>query len=103
MPQRYVLSLDEGTTSARAALYNQSGERIAMNSVAFDSYFPNPGWVEQDARAIWKAQLDAARATIAQSGVAPSDIAACGITNQRETTVVWDRHTGQPVAPAIVW
>lgn len=103
MPQRYVLSLDEGTTSARAALYNQSGERIAMNSVAFDSYFPNAGWVEQDALAIWRAQLEAARTTLAQAGVAPGDIAACGITNQRETTVVWNRHTGQPVAPAIVW
>lgn len=103
MPQRYVLSLDEGTTSARAALYNESGERIAMHSVAFDSFFPHAGWVEQDALAIWKAQLEAARLTISQANIAPQNIAACGITNQRETTVVWDRHTGQPVAPAIVW
>ena len=103
MPQRYVLSLDEGTTSARAALYNEAGERIAMHSVPFDSFFPNAGWVEQDALAIWKAQLEAARLTISQANVAPQSIAACGITNQRETTVVWDRHTGQPVAPAIVW
>ena len=103
MPQRYVLSLDEGTTSARAALYNESGERIAMHSVAFDSYFPHPGWVEQDALAIWRAQLEAARLTIAQAGITAQNIAACGITNQRETTVVWDRNTGQPVAPAIVW
>ncbi len=99
----FVLSLDEGTTSARAALYNERGERIAMHSVPFDCAYPHPGWVEQDATAIWKAQLEAARLTLAQVGVNPADIAACGITNQRETTVVWDKKTGEPVAPAIVW
>jgi len=96
----YVLSLDEGTTSARAALYNERGERVAMHSVPFPCLFPQPGWVEQDALAIWRAQLEAARTVIEQ---APGEVAACGITNQRETTVVWDRKTGQPVAPAIVW
>jgi glycerol kinase len=99
----YVLSLDEGTTSARAALYNERGERITMQSVAFDCAYPHPGWVEQDAMAIWRAQLEAARQTLAQAGVAAADITACGITNQRETTVVWDKQTGEPVAPAIVW
>ena len=98
-----VLSLDEGTTSARAALYNARGERVAMRSVHFDSSFPHHGWVEQDANAIWRAQLEAARRTIEAAQVSPSDIAACGITNQRETTVVWDRATGEPVSPAIVW
>lgn len=99
----YVLSLDEGTTSARAALYNQRGERLAMESVSFDCVYPHPGWVEQDALAIWDAQIEAARNILAQARVDAREIAACGITNQRETTVVWDRNTGQPVAPAIVW
>ena len=99
----YVLSLDEGTTSARAALYNERGERIAMQSVPFDCRYPRPGWVEQDAKEIWHAQLKATRATLAESGVGAKDITACGITNQRETTLVWDRVTGEPVAPAIVW
>jgi glycerol kinase len=99
----FVLSLDEGTTSARAALYNERGERVGMHSVPFESLYPHPGWVEQDATAIWRAQMDAASAVLLQQRVAPSAIAACGIANQRETTVVWDRRTGQPVAPAIVW
>ena len=99
----YILSLDEGTTSARAALYDAEGRRGAMESREFPSRFPQPGWVEQDALEIWQAQLDATRRTLASGGIAASGIAAIGITNQRETTVVWDRHTGQPVAPAIVW
>jgi glycerol kinase len=98
-----ILALDEGTTSARAALYNQKGERIAMQAVPFPSLFPNPGWVEQDAQAIWRAQLEAARNVLDQSGVEPKNITACGITNQRETTILWDRKTGEPIAPAIVW
>jgi glycerol kinase len=100
---RYVLSLDEGTTSARAALYNERGERIAMHSLPFDSYYPNPGWVEHDALAIWRAQIEATRQVIDIANIRPGSIAACGITNQRETVVVWNRITGEPVAPAIVW
>lgn len=99
----FVLSLDEGTTSARAVLYNEQGERIGMHSVPFECMYPHPGWVEQDATAIWRAQMDAASAVLLQQKIAPQQIAACGITNQRETTVVWDRRTGQPIAPAIVW
>jgi glycerol kinase len=99
----HVLSLDEGTTSARAALYNEGGERVAMHSVPFECYYPHPGWVEQDAMAIWRAQMEATRAVFAQSGIGAGEIAACGITNQRETTVVWDRLSGEPLAPAIVW
>lgn len=99
----YVLSLDEGTTSARAALYNERGERIALHAIPFDCYYPQPGWVEQDALAIFAAQLLAAREVLEQAGVKARDVAACGITNQRETTVVWDRKTGVPIAPAIVW
>ena len=93
-----VLSIDEGTTSARAALYNERGERIAIHAVPFESRYPHPGWVEQDAMEIWHAQMSAVKAVAGSNAVA-----ACGITNQRETTVLWDRRTGEPVAPAIVW
>jgi glycerol kinase len=99
----YVLSLDEGTTSARAALYNQQGERIAMRATPFDCQYPHPGWVEQDALAIFAAQLGAARSVLDEARVDAREIAACGIANQRETTVVWDRKSGLPIAPAIVW
>ncbi|MFN7646590.1 MAG: glycerol kinase GlpK [Acidobacteriota bacterium] len=100
---RYILSLDEGTTSARAALYNREGHRLAMASVPIPCRYPQPGWVEQDAAQIWTAQLDAMRRTLAEIDAQPQEIAAVGITNQRETTVVWDRRTGAPIAPAIVW
>lgn len=100
---RYVLSLDEGTTSARAVLYDQQGRRLAMESGPIECSYPREGWVEQDALQIWAVQLDAARRTLASAGVTAADVAAIGITNQRETTIVWDRRTGQPVAPAIVW
>jgi glycerol kinase len=99
----YVLSLDEGTTSARAALYDDQGRRIAMESAPIECLYPQPGWVEQDANSIWTAQLDATRRTLASARVKASEIAGIGITNQRETTVVWDRRSGQPIAPAIVW
>ena len=98
-----VLSLDEGTTSARAALYNERGKRIAMQSVPFQSRFPHPGWVEQDAMEIWHAQMSAVTAVAGSHVAVSNNVAACGITNQRETTVMWDRRTGEPVAPAIVW
>ena len=101
--KRFLLALDEGTTSARAALYDEQGQRIALEAVSFPSQYPHSGWVEQDAEEIWRAQLDATRRTIGAAGIAPESIAALGITNQRETTIVWDRKTGKPVAPAIVW
>jgi glycerol kinase len=99
----FILSLDEGTTSARSALYDEQGRRVAMESAAFTSRYPQPGWVEQDAMEIWRAQLESAQRVLARAGLRASDVVACGITNQRETTVVWDRATGEPVAPAIVW
>jgi glycerol kinase len=99
----YVLALDEGTTSARAALYDDQGRRIAMESAPIQCLYPQPGWVEQDANSIWSAQLEATRRTLASARVKASEIAGIGITNQRETTVVWDRRSGQPIAPAIVW
>ena len=99
----YILSLDEGTTSARAALYDQQARRVSMAAVPIVSHFPQPGWVEQDASLIWTSQLQAVRNTLGLAAVTANDVHAIGITNQRETTVVWDRATGQPVAPAIVW
>ena len=99
----FILSLDEGTTSARAALYDEAGRVVSMESTPIACGYPHPGWVEQDAREIWRSQLDATRRLIEKTGVRPRDIVAAGITNQRETTVVWERSTGQPVAPAIVW
>jgi glycerol kinase len=99
----YVLSLDEGTTSARGALYDREGRRIAMASEPIACSYPHAGWVEQDAEDIWRAQIHSAVRTLEQAGVSASNVAALGITNQRETTVVWDRATGRPLAPAIVW
>jgi glycerol kinase len=98
-----VLAIDEGTTSARAALYNQSGERIGMQSVPFESRYPHPGWVEQDGGEIWRAQMSACTAVLQTPGVEVAGVKACGITNQRETALVWDRKSGEPIAPAIVW
>jgi len=100
---RYILALDEGTTSARAALYDPEGRRVAMESAPIHCHYPNPGWVEQDPLQIWEAQMDAVRRTLSAAGIPASAVGAVGVTNQRETTVVWDRETGEPVAPAIVW
>jgi glycerol kinase len=99
----FVLALDEGTTSARAALYDERGRRLAMTAMPISCAHPRDGWVEQDARDILDAQMVSARRVLADYGIEARDIAAIGITNQRETTVVWDRVTGAPVAPAIVW
>lgn len=99
----YLISLDEGTTSARTVLYNERGECVAMESRPIECIYPRPGWVEQDAMQIWQAQMESARAVLDRSGVAASAIAGLGITNQRETTIIWDRGTGKPVGPAIVW
>jgi len=99
----HILSLDEGTTSARAAVYDELGRRVAMVSRPIACRFPQTGWVEQDAEEIWRAQLDAARSALAAAGITAAAIRGIGITNQRETAIVWDRVTGKPVAPAIVW
>ncbi len=99
----FILSLDEGTTSARAALYDEQGRRVAMESNSFPCHYPRQGWVEQNPLDIWRAQLAAARRVMEVAGAGAADIAAIGIANQRETTIVWDRTTGEPVGPAIVW
>ncbi len=99
----FVLSLDEGTTSARTALYDEQGRNIGMESAPITCIYPQDGWVEQDALEIWSAQIESARRLLERMRIAATEIAAIGITNQRETTVVWDRRTGEPVSPAIVW
>jgi glycerol kinase len=99
----YVLALDEGTTSARTILFDERARALAVDQIPVHSSFPRDGWVEQDAEQIWQAQLSSARQALAKARVKPGEIAALGITNQRETTIVWDRKTGEPVSPAIVW
>ena len=99
----YVLSLDQGTTSSRAMLFNVSGQVCGVAQQEFAQHFPRPGWVEHDANDIWHTQLAVARQVLANNGVDASQVVALGVTNQRETTVLWHRATGEPVAPAIVW
>ncbi|MBW2315083.1 MAG: glycerol kinase GlpK [Deltaproteobacteria bacterium] len=99
----YVMALDQGTTSSRAILFGREGEIVAVDQYEFPQYFPEPGWVEHDALEIWESQLRAARGVLAKAGASAADVSAIGITNQRETTVVWDRATGEPIYRAIVW
>lgn len=99
----YILSLDQGTTSSRALVFDQKGNIISTAQKEFTQYYPQPGWVEHDALEIWSTQASVAAEAILQASLNPHDIAAIGITNQRETTVVWDKSTGQPICPAIVW
>ena len=98
-----ILALDQGTTSSRALLFNRNGEVLATSQREFTQHFPRPGWVEHDALEIWQTQRLVAAEVIAKSAIAANDIGAIGITNQRETTVLWDRASGLPIAPAIVW
>jgi glycerol kinase len=100
---RYILALDQGTSSSRAILFDEAGEQVAAAAEEFEQIYPQPSWVEHDPAAIWRSQLDTARAVIARAGISAADVAAAGITNQRETTVIWDRSTGQPIHNAIVW
>lgn len=100
---KYVMALDAGTTSNRCILFNEKGEVCSMTQREFPQYFPRPGWVEHDANEIWSTQLEVAREAMERIGVSSEDIAAIGITNQRETTVVWEKETGEPICNAIVW
>ena len=100
---KYIMALDAGTTSNRCILFNRSGEMCSVAQKEFTQYFPKPGWVEHDADEIWSTILEVARQALANVSANASDIASIGITNQRETTVVWDRHSGEPVYNAIVW
>jgi len=98
-----ILALDQGTTSSRAIVFNHDGSILAVAQQEFRQIFPQAGWVEHDPNEIWQTQLDTARGALKKAGLTAADIAAIGITNQRETTVVWDRKTGQPIHNAIVW
>jgi glycerol kinase len=100
---KYVLALDQGTTSSRAIVFDQEGTARGLDQREFPQLFPKPGWVEHDPSDIWTSQLETARGALKNAGVTGSDIAAIGITNQRETTLLWDRATGKPVHNAIVW
>jgi len=100
---KHILALDQGTTSSRAIVFNQEGETVSVAQKEFKQHFPQPGWVEHDAEEIWSTQLEVALEAMRSAKLKPADVAAIGITNQRETTVIWDRKTGVPISRAIVW
>ena len=100
---QYIMALDAGTTSNRCILFNRQGEVVSSAQKEFTQYFPEPGWVEHDAMEIWNTQLSVAREAMANIHAHAEDIAAIGITNQRETTIIWDKATGEPIYHAIVW
>ena len=100
---RYIMALDQGTTSSRCILFNKKGEILSMAQKEFGQIYPKPGWVEHNPMEIWSSQLAVATEAMAKVGASPSDIAGIGITNQRETTIIWDKQTGEPVYNAIVW
>jgi len=101
--KKYILALDQGTSSSRAILFNKTGDIVSIAAKPFRQIYPQPGWVEQDPIEIWQSQLEVAQRAIKESGAKVSEIASIGITNQRETTVLWDRETGRPIHNAIVW
>jgi glycerol kinase len=103
MSQKYILALDQGTTSSRSVIVNEQGEIIGMEQQEFQQIFPKPGWVEHDPFAILESQLSTLKKVIQKTNINSADIVGLGITNQRETTVVWDKNTGQPIYNAIVW
>ena len=103
MMAKYVMALDAGTTSNRCILFNEKGEMCSVAQKEFTQYFPKPGWVEHDANEIWSTQLGVAVEAMQKIGATAADIAAIGITNQRETAIVWNKETGEPVYHAIVW
>jgi len=103
MSEKYIMALDQGTTSSRCIIYNKKGDQISVAQKEFTQYFPEAGWVEHDPLEIWETQLAVARGALSKAGLTAGDIDGIGITNQRETTVVWDKETGEPVYNAIVW
>lgn len=103
MEKKYIMALDQGTTSSRAILFNHNAEIIQVAQNEFEQIYPKPGWVEHDPMEIWATQMGVARQVLEREGIRPHEVAAIGITNQRETTVVWDKNTGKPVYNAIVW
>jgi glycerol kinase len=103
MTTGYVLAIDQGTTSTRAAIFNDLGQCVASKAQEFRQHFPQPGWVEHDPREIWRTVADIVPQALALARIQPAELSAIGVTNQRETIVLWDRATGEPVTPAIVW
>ncbi|MBP3265581.1 MAG: glycerol kinase GlpK, partial [Clostridiales bacterium] len=103
MGEKYILALDQGTTSSRGIIFDKDARIKGIAQKEFDQYYPQPGWVEHNPREIWSSQISVAREAMANMGIDASDIVAIGITNQRETTIVWDKETGEPVYNAIVW
>lgn len=103
MSETYILSLDQGTTSSRAIIFNKKGEIVETAQKEFEQFFPHPGWVEHDANEIWTSVLACIAEVLRKADIEPNQIAGIGITNQRETTVIWDKNTGKPVYKAIVW
>jgi glycerol kinase len=103
MDTGYILALDQGTTSSRAILFDHSGRIRSQAKKEFTQFYPRPGWVEHDPLELWSSQMSVISEVTARAGIEGRDIKALGITNQRETTIVWDRHTGAPVYNAIVW
>lgn len=102
-PGKYVLALDQGTTSSRAIVFDRSGTAVSVAQREFPQIFPSPGHVEHDPEAIWNSQIETARDAITRAGIGPADLAAIGVTNQRETTLLWERDSGRPIGNAIVW
>ena len=100
---KYVMALDQGTTSSRCILFDKKGNICSMAQKEFTQIYPKPGWVEHNPMEIWSSQLAVLTEAMAMVGASPEDIGGIGITNQRETTIVWDKQTGEPVYNAIVW
>ena len=100
---RFLLALDQGTSSSRSIVFDAHGQIVAMAQREFRQIFPQPGWVEHDPREIWSSQLATAQEALAKAGIRATEVAGIGITNQRETTIVWNRATGEPLCNAIVW
>ncbi|HCP95936.1 MAG TPA: glycerol kinase, partial [Anaerovibrio sp.] len=103
MAKKYVMALDAGTTSNRAIIFDENSKIVGVSQKEFTQIFPQPGWVEHDADEIWSTMTTVMKEALEESGLSANDISAIGITNQRETTVVWDKNTGRPVYNAIVW
>jgi len=101
--EKYVIALDQGTTSSRCILFNHEGDICGMAQREFTQIYPQPGWVEHDPMEIWSSQLGVLMEAVGSIGADMGDIAAIGITNQRETTIIWDKQTGKPIHNAIVW
>ena len=101
--KKYIIALDQGTTSSRAVLFNEKGKIVDIKQKEFTQVFPKPGWVEHDAEEIWETQFKVLKKLVKKNEIKPKNISGIGITNQRETTVVWDKNTGEPIMNAIVW